>query len=334
MKLNLKFKENKQILDLKFGQIQEVSDGGFDRGYEEGFDKGYNEGEINGRNEGYADGYLQGEQKGFENCLQRLEPIEISENGEYLPEGESVGFSSVNVNLPIPENKLASLVDGSITEVTARDLEGATSIGDYAFYNCSKLTSIDFGNNSKLKTIGAQAFRGCTILTNIEIPYGLTTIGTYAFRECRNITSIHIPNTVTSIGSAFYQCYGLTNISIPSSVTELAAEAFGSCSKLVNIDIPNSISKIGNTAFSGCSSLISITIPSSVTSIGSTALSIGSPSKKATITFLGTTPPTIATNTFTSSRLNKIIVPKGCGDTYKSATNWSNFADYIEEAVE
>jgi hypothetical protein len=71
-----------------------------------------------------------------------------------------------------------------------------------------------------------------------------------------------------------------------------------------------------------------------VTSIGYQALAIGTNSKKTTITFLRTTPPTITTSTFTTSYLNKIIVPKGCADAYKSATNWSNFADYIEEAVE
>ena len=46
-----------------------------------------------------------------------------------------------------------------------------------------------------------------------------------------------------------------------------------------------------------------------------------------------TTPPEISSNTFTSSKLNKIIVPVGCGEAYKSATNWSNFADYIEETT-
>lgn len=46
-----------------------------------------------------------------------------------------------------------------------------------------------------------------------------------------------------------------------------------------------------------------------------------------------TTPPTIDSNIFYTNKLNKIIVPVGCGDTYKNATNWSKFADYIEEAT-
>ena len=43
-------------------------------------------------------------------------------------------------------------------------------------------------------------------------------------------------------------------------------------------------------------------------------------------------PPTISSSTFKTDTLAKIIVPAGCGDTYKAATNWAAFADYIEEA--
>lgn len=91
---------------------------------------------------------------------------------------------------------------------------------------------------------------------------------------------------------------------------------------------------IGHGAFYDCSGLTNITIPNSVTSIGGYALQIGSETNKATITFLGETPPTIESDTFNASYLNKIIVPAGCGETYKAATNWSTFADYIEEATE
>ena len=161
-------------------------------------------------------------------------------------------------------NKLAALVDGSITEVTADDLAGATKIRNYAFNYYDSLTSI-------------------------TIPNGVTSIGIGAFQNCTSLTSISIPNGVTSIG---------------------------------------------NYSFQKCTSLTSITIPNSVTWLGSYALQIGSTTNKATITMLPTTPPTIQSNTFDKNKLQKIIVPAGTGATYKAATNWSAFANYIEEAAE
>lgn len=132
---------------------------------------------------------------------------------------------------------------------------------------------------------------------------------------------------------AFYQCTSLTSITIPGSVTSIRGNAFFECSILTSITIPGSVTSIGGNAFSYCSALTSITIPASVTSIGGSALQIGSTTNKATITMLPTTPPTISSNTFRSTKLNKIIVPVGTGAAYKAATNWSAFADYIEEAT-
>ena len=83
-----------------------------------------------------------------------------------------------------------------------------------------------------------------------------------------------------------------------------------------------------------CRNMTSITIPSSVTNISGRALWIGTETNKSTIIFESETPPTIITNTFYNKYLKEIIVPKGTLDVYKSATNWSNFADYIVEASE
>ena len=183
-------------------------------------------------------------------------------------------------------NKLAALVDGTLTEITAEDLAGATKIKPYVFEGCTSLTSIT------------------------------------------------IPNSVTSIGSnAFWYCYSLASIIIPNAVTSIEDYTFSNCTLLASIIIPNSVTSIGNKVFNQCTSLTSIIIPNAVTSIGSQGLQIGSTTNKATITMLPTTPPTIQSNTFDTSKLEKIIVPAGTGATYKAATNWSNFADYIEEAA-
>ena len=60
--------------------------------------------------------------------------------------------------------------------------------------------------------------------------YVLTSIGDYAFRDCSNITSIKIPFSVTSIGDgAFEDCRNLTSIEIPFGVTSIGNNAFSGC---------------------------------------------------------------------------------------------------------
>ena len=196
---------------------------------------------------------------------------------------------------------------GSVTIPSSVTYSGATysvtSIGDYAFLDCSSLTSVTIPNS--VTSIGSSAFSGCSGLTSITIPNSVTSIGDFAFYDCDGLTSIvveegnpkydsrdncnaivetstntlilgcknsTIPNSVTSIGnSAFYHCKLLTSITIPNSVTSIDNYAFLSCSGLTLVPIPNSVTKIGSSAFGYCSSLNEVTIPNSVTSIGSSA---------------------------------------------------------------
>ena len=145
-----------------------------------------------------------------------------------------------------------------------------TSIGKYAFYNCTALTSIVIPNS--VTSIGEGAFEGCTSLTSIVIPNSVTSIGNHAFYGCTSLTSIEISNSVTSIGvSTFSGCTSLTSIVIPNSVTSIGASAFYGCTSLTSIEISNSVTSIGGCAFEDCTSLTSIVIPNSVTSIGSYA---------------------------------------------------------------
>ena len=80
-----------------------------------------------------------------------------------------------------------------------------TSIGQYAFYGCSDLTSVTIGNS--VTSIGGSAFRNCSGLTSVTIPNSVTSIGGSACRNCSGLTSVTIPNSVTKIGNyAFYNC--------------------------------------------------------------------------------------------------------------------------------
>ena len=143
---------------------------------------------------------------------------------------------------------------------------GLTSIGSYAFFNCTGLTSVTIPNS--VTSIGEGAFSSSG-LTSVTIPNSVTSIGDYAFNGCEFLTSVTIPNSVISIGdAAFYGCAALASITIPNSVTSIGEYAFSNCSSLTSLEIPNNVTSIGDQTFYNCSGLTSITIPNSVTSIG------------------------------------------------------------------
>ena len=175
-----------------------------------------------------------------------------------------------------------------------------TSIGDYAFYDCTRLKSITIPNS--VTVIGNYAFWKCFALENVSIGNAVNTIGIDAFAFCTSLTSLIIPSSVTRIyNDSFVGCEALESISvesgntiydsrnhcnaiivtannilmlgcqntvIPNTVTSIGHGAFSCNSNLTSITIPNSVTELGNYAFNGCTGLTSITLPNSVTSIG------------------------------------------------------------------
>lgn len=145
-----------------------------------------------------------------------------------------------------------------------------TGIGDNAFANCSKLTSVTIPDS--VTSIGKYAFDECSKLASVDIPNSVTSIGSYAFADCPALANITIPDRVKSIGSnAFNGCKALTSVTIPDGVTSIENYTFAYCSSLASVTIPDSVTSIGNSAFQSCSALQSITIPNSVKSIGTWA---------------------------------------------------------------
>ena len=135
-----------------------------------------------------------------------------------------------------------------------------TSIGNYAFENCSGLTGELVIPNS-VTSIGHGTFYYCTGLTSVTIPDSVTSIGDYAFYYCTSLTSVTISGGVTAIElGAFCGCKGLKSITIPNGITSIGTNVFFGCSGLTSVKIGNSVTSIGDYAFCYCNSLPSVTI--------------------------------------------------------------------------
>ena len=205
-------------------------------------------------------------------------------------EGEMTDYSFLSRSPWYDQNIKRIIIDDSVT-----------TIGNYAFSDCSSLTSVTIPNS--VTTIGYHAFSGCWSLTSVTIPNSVTTIAWDAFRGCSLLTSVTIPNSVTTIGGyAFMGCGYLTSVTIPNSVTTIGYSAFSGCTRLQKVYIGDSVRRIGEYAFYNCIS---------ITQISSEAV----------------VPPTCELNVFDDANKYKckLIVSKNSLDAYKRAPQWRQF---------
>lgn len=214
---------------------------------------------------------------------------------------------------------------------------GATNKMSSLFYNCYNLKSIPTWTRSVGNTTqwGNYVYGGCYKIRTAYIPSTITDLGSYAFQSCYCLESVTLPSNLELIGtSCFYNCYSLPSITIPNTVTSIGNQGFNSCYSLSSITLSNTLTTLGASCFQNCTSLTTLTIPATVTSIGNQCFA--SMQSMQEFHFLRTSPPTSGTTPFTGIPSGcKIYVPYSADhsilNAYKSATNWSTYANYIEE---
>ncbi|MBQ4387665.1 MAG: leucine-rich repeat protein [Prevotella sp.] len=132
-----------------------------------------------------------------------------------------------------------------------------TKIDEYAFYGCSKITSLSMPNS--IVEIGKRAFVACKGLIRIEFPNSIVEIPSGAFIDCSNLESISFGSSLKVIkDNAFLRCYSLKTLYIPPTVTSIAADAFRDCRELVSVIIDSPKIGIQNSSFIGCDKISSL----------------------------------------------------------------------------
>ena len=162
--------------------------------------------------------------------------------------------------------------------------DGVTQIQEYAFNNCSSITSVEIPGS--VDYIGGYAFAGCKGLKNITIPESVTLIEDRAFMYS-GLTNVTFPGSVKGIEYyVFSYCTDLEDVTIREGVTNVEG-SFQGCTALKSVTFPSTVTRIGADSFNTCSSLKTLKIPTSVTSIGTRAFL---DSGLSTIYFYGSKP--------------------------------------------
>ena len=197
-------------------------------------------------------------------------------------------FASADNRCLVVDGVLNSFAPSGLAEYTIPD--SVTSIGDYAFGSCAKLTSV-------------------------TIPDSVTSIGGSAFNGCSGELIINSKIVETNYSSNDYPMYNsngwlygskFTKLTIGDNITKIGDSAFYHCNKLTCITIPNSVTSIVEYAFRYCDSLTSVYCKPTTPPTGDYDMFYYNASGR------------------------KIYVPRNSVSTYKSASYWSNYASYIE----
>ncbi|WP_289698408.1 leucine-rich repeat domain-containing protein [Duncaniella muris] len=161
--------------------------------------------------------------------------------------------------------------------------ESVTSIDQYAFYYCTKLTSVVIGNS--VMSIGYSAFANCSGLKksaypdNIPNPFSYGRAIAYSAQETTIEDGVIFDQAKTTLYFAPATLAG--EYTVPSTVKTIADNAFSYCEDITYVRMPATLSSIGKNAFLGCR-LYDFTIPNAVKSFDMATLS-GNPLKSLTV---------------------------------------------------
>ena len=226
----------------------------------------------------------------------------------------------------------------------------ATRVGNYAFYNCTSLSSVTL--SERVQTLGTLSF-AYTAVSTVNIPASLSTYGNGAFAMCPNLTDFSVSSSNNYFSTFSFQYVtalynkdsnnrtllqfpaGASYVGFVSGLNLKAINAYAFAGVQRSVEIPYGVTSIGAYAFynAKCSY---IQIPSSVTSFHSTTFSA---MKTNHLYFNKTTIPSVLTYSYSFSSVTntsggttiELSVPYGCASKYATTSPWSSTFTTINE---
>lgn len=162
------------------------------------------------------------------------------------------GFKAVQI-----PRQLTSVATGKINGVEYGPFAGGkleivsfgtliNTIPDNLCMNTTSLQKIELQSvKASLRTIGKNAFKGCTSVEEVTIPKGILTVSNSAFEGCSGLTDVTIA-AKTINAKAFAECTNLKAVKMEEGVTTIQGMAFAN-TQISAVTIPSTLTTAGTT---------------------------------------------------------------------------------------
>lgn len=235
--------------------------------------------------------------------------IEIGENFSLL--GEALRYCRYLETVTVPKGlrKFGSNLFSNCSALKAFVLpDGVTEIEEHVFYKCERIRAVSLP--ASMVSVGYAAFSECRSLELMAFPISVTAISGYVCANCTSLRRVVTGNdNITSLGhNLFFYDYSLEEINLPEKLEKVPMYLVGNCWNLKTLILPASITSIDRNVFGNCYGLRHLYLRPQ-------------------------TPPTAVSGMLDQSEALTIHVPKGCGEAYRTAEYWSEYADRIEEEI-
>ncbi len=255
----------------------------------------------------------------FTGCTS-LVTLGFTENsGKFLAENDAIYEKSANgLSLVYYSGKSEHFtVNSATTEIAADVFRGnlhltsvtvpasVQSIGEAAFADCAKLTSVTFSGTLTSLTLGEGLFRNSGI-TSFAVPTVVTALPAGMFENAKQLTTLTLHDGIAQIGENAFQNTALTSFTAPAALSEISDSAFAGVRSLTALSLGN-VTVIGESAFQN-TGLASLHISTAVTEIGAYAFS-GTPLTGITFATGGSKPLSIGREAFRATRLTSVTLP-------------------------